>query len=402
MLILEYVNLRWPSASRARAAVAALPAITDQLTASETFPGASETYVTTSGIQVLVEGVNDSPVSRAHALSVPAVLRGVTLLATKFAGLDIERTDANGNPTALGWLEQPEPGRSRFHTFNDLAMDVILDGRAFLRINNRAGREPARGGCEYIALHRITDMRGRDGKPTILIDGQDVDPANIIGIPGWHDGIRRVGARTIRTALALEAAAKRYADSPLPAVILKESAGDYDPPTDDELEAELTKFKRARNSEGVAMLRGYEPVTSAWSSAELQLVEARQYLSTQIANLLGIPARKIAGATPQAGGTIQYQNISTNNRELVEDGLDPLIQTFQGRLSMSDALGSAWSAQVTPRGNKVRFLVDGLTRDDALTRVQVWKYLIDMDVLTPEQVAALEPLVPTPTTGVAA
>lgn len=363
--------------------------------AAETFPSSSNVYQITTGIPVDVYGVTAPTVDRRTAMSVPAVARGATLLVTTMAGLPLERIDAAGVRQPLGWIEQPERGRPRFATFCDLGYDLLFDGRAYLKVRDRdATKAPRLGGCEYIALNRIGDLTDPIYGPTITIDGAVQNPADVIGFSGWHDGILHHGARIIRTALALEAAARRYADSPRPSERLKNTSGyDLD---DAEIDTLLADYKAARNAEGVAYVNaGLDVVEVGWDAAQMQLVEARQFTATQIANLVGVPAHHIAGAAAAAGGSMTYTNVGMENRGLIDYGVKSLTSSIESRLSMTDVTGEAWSNQVTARGTTIRFNIDGLLRGNPLERAQVYAVLIPLGVLTVEEARAIEDLAPT-------
>jgi HK97 family phage portal protein len=382
----------WPRS--ARASVDAVARDLAPVTATETWPTSAVVYDMTTGARVAVSGITDTAVSRGLALSVPAVLRGVSLLATTVAGLPMSREDGDGKRVPLGWLEQPEPGRSRFATFTSVGYDLILDGMAYLRVNARdASGAPAMGGCEYVDLTRVGTMTATNGAPVLLIDGQQVDPRDVIGFEGWHDGIRNHGARIIRTALALEAAARRYADTPMPSQVLVNTSG-YDL-TDEEIDALLADYKGARNQEGVGYVNaGIKPETVGWDAAQLQLVEARQYTSTQLANLIGIPAHAIAGAASMGSGTLTYQNVLQENRSLQDYGVRTLARAIESRLSLSDAWGRAGTVQVTPRGHTVRIDLDAMLRGSPMERAQVYEVLIRSGVMTVDEARAREELAP--------
>lgn len=362
--------------------------------AAETWPSSAVVYDLTTGQRVDVSGVWEAPITRALALSVPAVLRGVSLVATTVAGLPLIRYGADGARADLGFLEQPEAGRPRFATFTDLGMDLILEGVAYLYVRERDGRAPAFGGCAYIAPDRVAVEAADHRNPQrVTIDGDPVNPADVIGFHGWHDGILNHGSRIIRTALALEAAARRYADTPLPSVVLVNTSG-YDL-TDTEISDLIRAYKAGRNQEGVGYVNaGVEIKPIGWDASQLQLVEARQYTATQVANLVGVPAHVIAGAAAQGGGNLTYQNTTQENRVLIDYGLKPLARALETRLSLSDVAGAAWANQVTPRGHRVRVDLDALLRGNPTERADLYAALIPLGVLTVDEARALEDLAP--------
>jgi hypothetical protein len=342
-----------------------------------------------------VHGIWDQPVSREVALTLPGLRRGVNLLAVTVASLEWKRRNANGDPKPLGWFAQPEAGRPRFQTLKDLIYDLTFDNVGFWRILRReASGEPALGGVEYVKLSRIQDNRSTSGD--FMIDGRPVvSLANIVGFEGWHGdgGLLRAGARTIRIGLALDAAAKRYADVPQSATdLVNDSTMDLD---DDEIDALIAEYKRSRNAEGVGYIsKGLRVERNGWSSKELQLIEARQYNDTQLANLIGVPPDAVAGASAQSGGSLTYSTTVLEARKLIDHGAIGPINAIESRLSLTDPMGSAWSGQVTPRGDTIRADVDSRLRGNPLDRAQLYSILVPLEILTKDEARAMEDLAP--------
>lgn len=348
----------------------------------------------TSGEPVPVAGIHEATVSRELTLSVPAILRAVTILTTTFAKLPLKRFDSSGRRVELGWLAQPEAGRPRYNTFIDTARDLILDGRAYWHVKTRTGTgEPAFGGVEYVKLNRVTTFTAADDTVTISIDGRPVPASNVIGFTGWHDGIRKHGARTIRTALALEAAAKRYADTSGALINLEDESGYA--LSDDEILVLVRAYKAMRNREGVSYTsKGMKATQVGLNAKEMQLVEARMFVSSLCADLVGVPEDVIATASTTSTGAIRYANVTQEARTLIDYGLDPLLNAVESRLSLSDAIGSSWDKQVTPRGSRVEVDLDGLLRGDAKQRAEVYQLLIPLGVMSVEQAQAIEGFAP--------
>jgi HK97 family phage portal protein len=375
----------WPLRATADAGRAAL-------TASSLFPENARIYQLTTGAAVSVD-VTDLPVPRAAAMSLPAVARAVTLIATTVAGLPLHRYDAAGNRVDVGWLEQPEEGRPRWNTFSAIGQDLLLDGVSYLRIDRRdANNSPKLGGLTYLPLERVGQIILQDGRTTITFDGITIPPEDVLGFEGWHNGIRRHGSRVIRTALALQAAARRMADTPMPAQVLKNTSG-YEL-SDAEVDDLILAYKTARNTEAVAYLNaGVDLSPIGWDSKELQLVEAQQFVAAQLANLVGVPPHVIAGANT-SGSSVSYTNVTQENRSLIDYGLTPLIKCLEARLSMTDSAGMAWANQVTPRGTRIVLSLDGLLRGNPLERAQLYQILIPLGVLTVNEARAWESLTP--------
>lgn len=351
-------------------------------------------YTLPTNANVQANGVYVNRISRDLAMSVPAVQRGVTLKVTTMASLPLERVDGLGNRVDLGWLSQPETGRSRYATFCDLGLDLELEGEGYLFVKDReTSGQPKIGGCEYVPLNEITKEIGRDGKTDIRINGDAVPRDRVVGFPGWHNGILIHGARIIRTAIALEAASQRYADSPMPSERLINTS-EYEL-SDTEIDDLLLSYQAARNSSSVAYVNaGLKPDVIGFDPAQLQLVEARQYTSTQIANLVGVPAHYIAGAAASSGGSVTYANVTQDARALIDYGMKPMLRAIESRLSLSDVTGEAWSYQVTPRGTVVRFNLDALLRGNPMERAQLYQILIPLGVITVEEARQMEDLAP--------
>ena len=381
----------WPW--RAAAAVEASRGLT---AAAAVNPTTQQAIYTLKGLDPSVWATDTAPATRSDALSVPALARGVDLISTTIAGLPIERVTASGHREDPGWALQPEADRPRFATLVDTVKDLLLDGRAFWHIHERTEEGPPKfGGVEYIHLSRVADVDwGDPARRThpITIDGKRVPARDVIGFHGWHDGIRVHGARIIKTALALEKAAKRYADTPLPSMILKNTST-YE--LDDlEVSELLAGVKAARNQDAVGYINaGIELDTQGWDAAELQLVEARMFTNAQIANLIGVPAGLIAGASA-SGSTLTYQNVSQDNRAFIDFGLSPALKALESRLSMTDVMGRAWDHQVTPRGTVIRFNLQGILRGNPLERSQIYTALIGAGVITAEEARLMEDLAP--------
>ena len=331
---------------------------------------------------------SDYPVTREEALAGPAVTRAVDLMATTVASLPIEHLvfDAEGKRHRVeltGLLEQPEPGRTRYATLTSTARDLILDGVAYWIVRDRYADGFPRS-VRYAQVHEVSILSDDFGDTTrIMYRGREIAPGDLIAFEGWHNGIRNHGARIIRTALALEQAARRYADVPLPSLIIQNTSA-YELS-----QAEITELidgvKKARQASAVGYVNaGADLDTMGWNSEQLQLVEARVFTNAAIANLCGIPAHFIA-ASNVGGSSLTYSNASQEARTLIDYGMKPLLTAIEERLSLND---------VSPRGHRYRFELDALLRGNPMERSQLYHSLIPLGVLTVEEAREWEDLTP--------
>jgi HK97 family phage portal protein len=327
-------------------------------------------------------------VSRAEALAVPALSRAVDLMTTTVASMPVEHvvTDLEGKRRRAAlttFMEQPEANRPRYATLVDTCRDLLLDGVAYWIVRERY----ADGYPRVVAYAPVTDvsvMTNDYGDATrVQYRGRDVAARDVIAFQGWHDGIRNHGARIIRTALALEMAARRYADTPLPSLIVNNTSN-YEL-SQAEIAELLDGVKRARQASAVGYVNGGVQLdTLGWDAKELQLVEARVFTNAAIANLCGIPAHFIA-ASNVGGSSLTYANASQEARTLIDYGLKPLISALEARLGMNT---------VTPRGHVWRFEMDAMLRGNPMERSQLYHSLIPLGVLSVEEAREWEDLTP--------
>jgi HK97 family phage portal protein len=153
---------------------------------------------------------------------------------------------------------------------------------------------------------------------------------------------------------------------------------------DDEIDQLVDDYVRSRQRTGVGFLQSADLETYGWSARELQLVEGRQHLATELARMVGLPADAIDAPS---GDAMTYANRVERRRELVE-ALRPWLTVIEQTLSQDI---------VTRHGQAVRFDVDPYIRDDPATRAVIWGQLVGAGILTVDEVRAIEPFAPADT-----
>lgn len=124
----------------------------------------------------------------------------------------------------------------------------------------------------------------------------------------------------------------------------------------------------------------WKPITI--TPNESQFLQTRQHQGLEVAQMMGVPPHMIGiiDKTTSWGTGIEQQSIGY------------VTYTLRSWLTRIEA---AMSAQL-PRGQFVRFNVDGLLRGDAKSRYEAYQTAIDSGWRNPDEVRALEDLPPIP------
>lgn len=256
------------------------------------------------------------PMTRAEAMTVPAVSRSRHLLAGAVAGCplrvlvgDVQLTPEH-TPTWTYRTDGPVPPHQRMlGTADDLlftgwslwAVDRGADG--FVLAADRVPRE----------LWQIT----ADG--TIEVNGSTVPPDAVIAIQGPHEGLLTFGARTIRAASKLERAAARHASNPVPSIELHQEVDTQI--TDRERDDVISQWAAARVSDTGAVgftsygIRAY-PLGAV---PEQLLINGRNAAAVDVARHVSIPAAMLDATT--AGASLTYETTQGRNGQFVDYGV---------------------------------------------------------------------------------
>ena len=115
------------------------------------------------------------------------------------------------------------------------------------------------------------------------------------------------------------------------------------------------------------------------NARDSQLIEARTFSLTEIANILGLPGYYLGA--PNSSRT--YSNVSEENLQLVRWSLMPWISRIEQKLT-----------DYLPRGQYAKFNLDALLRPDTKSRYDAHKVALDAGFLTVDEVREIEDLDP--------
>jgi hypothetical protein len=173
---------------------------------------------------------------------------------------------------------------------------------------------------------------GIDGQQTTLV----LDAVDVVEVWSPLVAVLDTGSTAIATSVALDEAARRFADTEVPAGWLKQTGGE--PLTGDEMRATAQDWAQARRTNTVAMLNDVvDWHESTMDPTRLQLVEARRHQAVEAGRLLNVPAALLDAEV----SSMTYSN--------QRDALTALW--WLGAWPLADAIGQVLSGpNVTPRG----------------------------------------------------
>lgn len=320
----------------------ALPSLAAQPVGYES-PWASPNHL--ASVDTSAARRSDRAVSRSLAMSVPALSRARRLIVGSIARLPMEATrDGARLDVQPRFLSRTDGPVSPFHRMLWTVDDIMFYGWSLWAVERDAeGR--------VIAADRVpVDQWAFDPHGSVTYDGKPVDDDSVILIPGVDEGIIHTGARSIRHAATLDAAADKAANNPTPHTELHQTAGE--PLNRDQIENLVNGWIAARRSpEGAVSYTNSSIEVKTHGSYESHLLTGgRQAAALDIARVTGIPAIMLDAAA--SDGTMSYSNVDARNTEFIDFCLAPLMSSITARLGMDD---------VVPRGVAIAFDATVLT-----------------------------------------
>jgi HK97 family phage portal protein len=264
---------------------------------------------------------------------------------------------------------------------------LLMYGVAYWRVTSLYEDDGRPSGFEWVANTRVTVTTDNYGDEVdyYSINGQRVPDSGVGSLVTFQSllpGVLETGGRTIQAALDIQKAASVAAATPMATGFIKNSGADL---PEAQIQGLLASWKAARNSRSTAYLTStLDYQTVGYSPKEMMYNEASQYLATEIARLMNVPAYYISA---DMNNSMTYQNIIDGRKEFVAYSLQPFISAIENRLSMDD---------VTRRGNQVRFALDEtFLRADTLARLEAIEKMLNLGLIDLEQAQSMEELSPT-------
>jgi HK97 family phage portal protein len=327
-------------------------------------------------------------IDRNLALQVPSVSRCRNLICGVIASIDLELIQKSSgrkleNPV---WLDQFDLRQPRSVTISYLVESLLLYGVGYLRVNSVYQDDGRPSGFEWVANTRVTvttDQYG-DSVEYYEINRERVPDSGVGSLVTFQSllpGVLETGGRTIQAALDIQKAASIAAQTPMSTGFIKNSGADL---PEAQIQGLLASWRAARNSRSTAYLTStLDYQTVGYSPKDMTYNESSQYLATEIARLMNVPAYYISA---DMNNSMTYQNIIDGRKEFVAYSLQPFLSAIENRLSMDD---------ITRRGNVVRFALDEtFLRADTMARLLAIEKMLTLDLITVDEARALEELSP--------
>jgi HK97 family phage portal protein len=328
------------------------------------------------------------PMDRTLATQVPAVNRCANLIKGVIGYLPLElykkSTGAQlGTPL---WCEQPDIRQPRSVTISWTVDSLIFYGVAYWRVTEVYADDLRPSRFEWVANTRVVAQLNQLGTEVLYytIDGQKVPMVGVgslVTFQGLTQGVLQTAGRTIQSALDLEKAAAVAAQTPMATGFIKNTGADM---PESQVQGLLAAWKAARQSRSTAYLTStlsYETV--GFSPKDMMYNEASQYLATQIARAMNVPAYYISA---DMNNSMTYQNIIDGRKEFVAYSLQPYICAIEDRLSMND---------ITANGHIVRFNIsETFLRSDDKARLETLEKMLALGLIDIEQAKEMEDLTP--------
>jgi phage portal protein BeeE len=294
--------------------------------------------------------------ARNRAMSVATISRARDLMASVIACMPLKMYNEMWNGEEMEqidiaprtWLRQPDPSV----TYNFLMAwtfdDLFFFGRAFWYITARTQdgyptsftRLPA-------GSVNTTDQAGPvwyGPSKEIYFQGQMLDPKDVVQFLSPVQGITYMSEQTVATALKLEAARYRNAESSIPAGVLKQTGGE--PLSATELADLASAFNAARATNQTAALNEFLSYTETTATPDkMLLIDAANYQALECARLTNVPPYLVGVST----GSYSYQSSEQARADLYIFGVKAYADCIAATLSQNNVL---------PRGTYVKFDAD--------------------------------------------
>lgn len=327
------------------------------------------------------------PTVDGNPLAMIPVCRGVQIIETAIRSLPLVQRDEAGRQVRMSSIARdPDPGTPRGELIAQMVADLAFNGNLFLLRQHVGGFEI---GARLLPAGEVavTDM---SPDPTVrdiryMWRGMEFTPSELIHrrfivLPGM---LRGVGPITMaRIELQGMAETEAYAanwrdESGVPSGILTSDQ------TLSDTEAETAKQRVLASRSGTPLVlgKGLHYARTLMSPEDMQFIQTRNFDTTQVARMLGIPANLLLASVE--GSSLTYQNIEQSWIEFSSYTLQAYA------MPICDAL-----SQLVPARQRIDMDWNKARRSDTKSRWEALQIAVGMGLLTLDEARDWEGLPP--------
>ena len=293
--------------------------------------------------------------ARNRPMSVATISRARDLMASVIGSLPLRMYNERWNDSEKemekeyiaprSWLRQPDPSVTYDFLMAWTFDDLFHYGRAFWVITSRTQDGfPASFTRIPAGSVTTTDQAGpvwyAPSKEVFFL-GNMIEPRDLVQFLSPIQGIIYMSEQTVATALKLEAARYRNAESSIPAGVLKQTGGE--PLSATELADLASAFNAARATNQTAALNEFLSYTETTATPDkMLLIDAANYQALECARLTNVPPYLVGVST----GAYSYQSSEQARADLYIFGVQAYASCIASTLSQNNVL---------PRGTYVEF-----------------------------------------------
>jgi len=293
--------------------------------------------------------------ARNRAMSVATISRSRDLMASVISSMPLVMFNERWNDdekemekeyiAPRSWIRQPDPSVTYDFLMAWTFDDLFHYGRAFWVITSRT-QDGFPASFTRIPAGSVTtlDQAGpvwfAPSKEVSFL-GNMIDPKDLVQFLSPIQGIIYMSEQTVATALKLEAARYRNAESSIPAGVLKQTGGE--PLSATELADLASAFNAARATNQTAALNEFLSYTETSATPDkMLLIDAANYQALECARLTNCPPYLVGVST----GAYSYQSSEQARADLYIFGVQAYANCIAATLSQNNVL---------PRGTYVEF-----------------------------------------------
>ena len=320
------------------------------------------------------------------ALGIPAIYRGVSLIADAIGALPLcaYRNNRKVEPTPQ-ILMRPNPVETRMETISAMAASLIIHGN-YVAVLGQPGSNGFPESIYPVSPERVQVTKD-NGRIVYRIDEQIYDKSEIFHIKNFAlpgdlvgRGILAIAKQALGKEIAINEYASRYFDGGVnPTAVIKSQNPDLTQEEADALKTAWMAMYSSRNRSPVVMNASTDFEVLSSNAAESQLVEAQMASLTEAANILGLPPYFLG--SPNASRT--YSNVEQEYLQLIQWSIQPIAERIES--AFSDLL---------VRGQTAKFEYESLLKTDTFSRYQAYQTALASGFLTVDEVREKENLDP--------